>query len=116
MRDGAADAANFVKPHVVLKLKRGWSFHAARTEFVSRDGSRVSVRGELPRGTKIVPMIPSLCSVPEETLSEPERQLARSMQVILPKGHDPSTVRSAIIRWPFVDEAYLPPAIALPER
>jgi len=37
------------------------------------------------------------------------------MQVILPRGHDPSTARGVISGWPFVDEAYLPPAIALPK-
>jgi len=114
MGDDATDASTFVKPHVAFKLKPGWSFDPARREFVSSDGSKVSVRGELPRGSKVVPTIPTLFSAPEETLSEPERQLARSMQVILPKGHDPSTAYRVISRWPWVAEAYLPPAIALP--
>jgi hypothetical protein len=114
MRNHAADASAFVNPHVDFKLKPGWAFDPARRAFVSSDGSKVSVRGELPRGSKIVPTIPSLFYASEEKLSEPERQLARSMQVILPKGHDPSTVRDLISRWPFVLETHLAPAISLP--
>jgi hypothetical protein len=110
----AADASTFVRPHIVFKLKPGWSFNPARREFVSSDHSKVSIRGELPRGSKVVPTIPSLFSAPLETLSEPERQLARSMQVILPKGQDPSAAFRMISRWPWVAEAHLPPAIALP--
>jgi hypothetical protein len=114
MRNHVADASAFVSPHVDFKLKPGWSFDPARREFVSKDGSKFSVRGELPRGSKIVPTIPSLFYASDEKLSEPERQLARSMQVILPKRHNPSTVHGVISGWPFVAEAHLPPAISLP--
>ena len=47
MRPDVADASSFVKPHVDLRLKPGWSFREARDEFVSEGGEAVSIRGSL---------------------------------------------------------------------
>lgn len=114
MRDDVADSSGFVLPSIDVTLKPGWSFDAARRVFVSEDGERVSPSGDLPRGTKIVPLVPSLAASGRKRLSAPEKLLARSMQVILPKGDDAEHARRVIDEWACVERADLPPAIGLP--
>jgi hypothetical protein len=51
MGNDAFDASAFVKLQVVFRLKPGWSFDLTQREFVSRDGSKVSVGcDDLPDG------------------------------------------------------------------
>jgi hypothetical protein len=104
----------FVKPHIVVKLKPGWAFDPSRRVFVSQDGDLVRPQRDLPKGSRIVPMVPELNREPREALSTAEEELSRYFQVILPKGEDASAALAAASHWPSIAEASMPPKVSLP--
>jgi hypothetical protein len=104
----------FVKPHIVVKLKPGWAFDPSRRAFVSQDGELVRPERDLPKGSRIVPMVPDLTRDPRAAVSPAEKELSRYFQVILPKGADASAALAAASRWPSIAEASLPPKVSLP--
>jgi hypothetical protein len=56
----------------VLRLKPGWRFARRRRTLVSPAGQARSLRRLLSRGTRIVPLAPSLAAADPQTLSEDE--------------------------------------------
>jgi hypothetical protein len=102
---------------VEVKLKAGWQFDAARRVFVSDRGETFAPRGELPARSKIIHKTPSLAAaarVGKAKLSDPERNLLRYLQVILPTERSPAEFVQTIRQWPCVENAALPPEISLP--
>ena len=97
---------------ITARLKPGWRYDGKRRRFVStlhEPGGR-EFRDELPRYTRIRPLIPELSSVSPEGLSEDERRLARTIHLFLPRGSDASDVLKHVEEWDFVDEAWLTPS------
>ena len=103
-----------LKPHLVVKLNEGWEFDATRHVFVSTEGREFSPKTALPKGSKIVYTAPTLATAPRNSLSEAQRNLARYVQVILPKGHDAAAYRPVVAKWECVEEVDLAPVISLP--
>ncbi len=103
-----------VRTPVEVKLRPGWSYDTGRRRFVSDAGETFAPRGELPRNTRIVYKVPGLAAVDEAHLSEPERDLRRYLQVILPRGEAPRDYVDAIREWPSVAEASVGPQVSLP--
>ena len=97
-----------------LKLKSGWRFNPSGGQFVSTSGERLSVLDQLPKGSEIVPTVPALAKADPAKLSEAERDLARYVQLILPKGATPQQHLEVIKRWDAVEAVTLPPEISLP--
>jgi hypothetical protein len=108
------DAPSELLRYVSLKLKPGWRFDRGRAQFFSASGQRFSVRDQLPEGSEIVPTAPALADADPQTLSDAERELARYVQLILPKGATPEHYLPIAKRWDAVEEATLPPRISLP--
>jgi hypothetical protein len=97
-----------------LKLKPGWRFDPGSRQFVSASGERFSVLDQLPKGSEIVPTVPALAKADPAKLSAAERDLARYVQLILPKGAAPKQNLRVIKRWDPVEAVTLPPEVSLP--
>ena len=98
----------------MVKLKKAWVFDSVRRIFLSATGNKFSPKADLPGRSRIIYMTPDLAKQPPEALSKEERNLSRYLQVILPKGTNPSDYISIVGRWECVEEVRLPPEISLP--
>ena len=98
-----------------LKLKPGWRFDPAAGQFVSASGERLSVLDQLPKGSEILPTAPALAKADPAKLSAAERNLARYVQLILPKGDMTTETLPIVKEWSAVETVTLPPEISLPE-
>lgn len=87
-----------------------------RRTFKSGSGEKFSPRADLPAGSRIVYKVPNLARADASTLSEPERELRRYMQVILPHGESPAKYLRVVRAWPSVEEAHAGPEVSLPEQ
>lgn len=103
-----------MKPHLVVKLRPGWSYDSKHRLFVTTSGKSFSPRESLPRGTRISYMVPDLAKRALKSLSRDERNLARYLQIIMPKGMDPNDYLDSVGRWDCTEEVSLPPEISLP--
>ena len=103
-----------MKPHLVVKLKSGWSYDAKGRRFVEAGGASLKPSTLLADGARIVYMVPDLITRKQETLSDDERDLARYLHIFVPEGVDPRSYIDAIGRWECVEEVRLPPEISLP--
>jgi hypothetical protein len=103
-----------LRPHLVLKLKKGWAFDARRRQFVSATGKAVTTQQLIPQGAQVVHVTPSLAKADPKSLSAPERELARYVQLILPMGDDAAARVAAVRKWEPVAEVSLPPQARLP--
>jgi hypothetical protein len=97
-----------------LKLKSNWHFDTKRRTFESDAGETFLPRADLPAGSRIVYKVPNLARAHASKLNEHERDLRRSMQVILPRGESPARYLRAIRAWPSVEEADVGPEVSLP--
>jgi hypothetical protein len=103
-----------IKPAVDVTLKPGWRFDPERRVLESKSGERVSLRGRLPRKSRVVHTVARLARSRPAALSPSERTLQRHLQVILPAGESPAAHLDAIRAWPGVADVRLPPSISLP--
>lgn len=103
-----------VSPHLEVRLKPGWRFDRRRRALVSEEHQSVRLRGLLPSGTTITPMVSSLADADPESLSEDERLLARYLQVVLPSGTDPTDLVAALRDLDGLESVSIPPRIGLP--
>jgi hypothetical protein len=99
-----------------LTLKAGWSFDPKTHAFTSSSGDTFSLRGQLPKGARVVHKVGSLSGSDASTLSAAERDLRRYLQVILPRGVSPAAHLPRVRAWPPVEEAHAAPDISLPGR
>jgi hypothetical protein len=79
-----------------------------RRLFISATGERFSVKGQLPKYSRVGYQIPDLAEQPRELLSEDEALLARYMHIRLPKKFDPMEYLAAIEEWECVEEVQPP--------
>ena len=93
-----------VSPHLIVVLKPGWTFLPKRKLFISATGERFSVKGQLPKYSRIRYQIPDLAEQAQESLAEDEALLARYMHIRLPKKFDPLEYLPAIEEWECVEE------------
>lgn len=97
-----------VKPHLIVVLKPGWTFISKSRLFISTTGERFSVKGRLPKYSRIAYQIPDLAEKPRDLLSEDESLLARYMYIRLPKEYDPLDYFPSIEEWECVEEVQPP--------
>src|SRR5688572_18434089 len=101
-----------VLPSLDVRLRAGWQFDRSRRALVPEDGEAVTLRGVLPAGTKVVPVVPGL--VLSSAKSADEDLLARSVQVIFPKGTDAGRYAGALRALDGVESVQRPPVVGLP--
>jgi hypothetical protein len=111
---GPPDLPLGVSTHLDVRLKPGWRFDRRRRSLVPAAGNPVSLRGLLPSGTKIVPMVPSLADAEPKGLSDDEQLLARYLQVVLPSGTNPTDPAAVLRDLDGVELVSTPPRIGLP--
>ena len=100
------------QPQLVGLLKPGWRYDPARGRFTSSRGKELPPEG-LPRGTRVVAMLPALAGAPPDTFTADERRLARYIHVALPAGKDPAEFLSVVRNWPCVADVRQPPEVGL---
>lgn len=105
--------AKIARP-VEVKLKSTWRYNPKRNVFVSETGHEFVPSKALPKNTKIVRKVPGLGRSASQSLSKVERDLARYVQVILPKSASLADYLVDISAWPCVEEAHLAPEVSLP--
>lgn len=97
-----------IRPYLIIKMKPGWSYDAKSRLFLAESGKRVSPRGQLPKYTRIVHMARDLAEKPLDILSKHELDLARYLQIILPRGTEPLDYIGIVRQWKCVEEVQPP--------
>jgi hypothetical protein len=105
-----------IRTPIDLTLRPEWSFDPAARRFISSSGEAFSLRGELPKGTKVVHKVPGVARADVSTLNAHERDLRRYLQVILPHGESPARYLRQVRAWPAVEEAHTAPEVSLPRQ
>jgi hypothetical protein len=103
-----------VKPSLQVLLKEGWRLDARRRSFTSPEGEQRPLRGVLPAGARVVPLAPALAEAEPADLSDPERYLARQVQIIFPQGAQAADYADALRDLDAVEDVRVPPQVALP--
>ena len=103
-----------LKPYLDIKVKSGWHYIEEDNIFLSTNGQKFSPAEELPSGTKIFYMTPSLSQADPETLSPDERNLAHYLQIIFPQGEKAQNHMETVQQWPFIENVRPPQNITLP--
>ena len=103
-----------IRPHLVVKLKRGWRYLESKHLFVSSEKKKFLPHADLPPGTHIVYVVPHLARSHLRRLSKDEQELARYVNVILPKGTSSIDYLNVLKKWMCVDKVQIPPEISLP--
>lgn len=109
-----ATAPEDLAPVVAAVLAPGWRIAAARGVFERAGAGRLDVAAELPKGSRVVYAVPSLAGADPATLGDDERDLARHVQVILPRGADAAAALARVRRWACIERAAVAPRPALP--
>lgn len=100
--------------HLLVKLKTGWRYDASARAFTHTRGGGVPVGADLPRGCRIEYMIPHLADADPSSLGADERDLARYVQVLFPKGTAAAKYVPVVRAWECVEDVELPPDASLP--
>lgn len=101
-------------PHLIVRLKRGWQLDAGAPRFVRARGAAIDLSALLPKGARALPRVPLLATRPAGELSAAEKNLARHVLVLLPKGSDVAAVQRALEKLAAVQQVSRPPDISLP--
>ena len=104
-----------IRVPVELKLKRNYKYDSRKRVFESGSGTSFDPHRDLPKDTSIVYKVPALAAADESKLSQPEKELRRYMQVILPQGVSPQEFVGIVRAWPSVEEASVGPDVSLPD-
>lgn len=109
-----ATAPEDLAPVVAAVLAPGWRIAAARGIFERAGAERLDFAADLPEGSRVVYTVPSLAGADASRLGAAERDLARHVQVILPRGADPAAALARVRRWACIERAAIAPRPALP--
>jgi hypothetical protein len=100
------------RAHLDVTLKTGCRLDRGR--LVSAEGRAVGGAEKLPRGSRIIAVVPRLADVDPARLSPAERDLVRHVKILIPRGADPAAVLARVKRWKCVEHAQVAPEISLP--
>jgi len=114
MGPGGKKAPKGLRPSLDVRLAAAWRYAEAGATFVSSSGAHFSPAADLPKGTRIRYMVPHLAKADRAALSADERNLARHLQVVFPKGTPVESYLAVIEKWPCVDRVERPPEVSLP--
>lgn len=99
-----------IRPHLVLRLRKGWSFQAAARCFSKEDHDPVRPGADLPKYTRILIQAPELARKRTRTAAEDE--LARGIQIVPPKRVPPARLLKRVQAWPCVKKAWVAPEVS----
>jgi hypothetical protein len=103
-----------VKPSLQVHLKEGWSLSPRKRSFVTSGGGEHKLKGILPTGARVIPMVTLLDKVGPDWLSDEQRFLSRIVQVVFPEGTDTAEYADSLRQLDPVEEVRTPPQIGLP--
>jgi hypothetical protein len=104
------------KPHLIIRVKKGWHFDEETYQFVSEQGQRVETKADLPTGTQFKYRVPGLVRKSRDLLSNDEADLLRYFDIMLPPGSTPSDWLVIVKKWTCVEDLQVPPEVGLPNR
>jgi hypothetical protein len=93
------------RAHLVLRLRKGWRYDARARCFRKQGCDPVRPRPDLPRYTRIQLQVPTLAR--KRRLTAAEDALARSLQVVPPRGSRLQTLLARVEAWPCVEKAWV---------
>jgi hypothetical protein len=102
------------RPHLVLRLRKGWSYDPSARCFRKKGCEPVQPGGDLPKYTRIQLQTPALAS--RRSLAPEEDDLARGIQLVPPRGARLQRVLARVTDWPCVEKAWIAAEPALPRR
>jgi hypothetical protein len=104
-----------IRVPVELKLKRNYKYDSRKRVFESGSGTSfdpISDCRKIQASSTRCRLWPRRMS---RELSQPEKELRRYMQVILPQGVAPQDFVDVVRAWPSVEEASVGPDVSLPD-
>ena len=104
------------KPHLIMRVKKGWHFDEETYQFISDQGQCVETKADLPARTRLEYRVPQLVRTGTNLLSKDEADLLRYFNIMLPPGSDPSEYLVIVKKWPCVEDLHLPPEVSLPNK
>lgn len=102
------------KPHLIIRVKKGWHFDEETYQFVSDEGQCVETKTDLPEGTQLEYRVPELARASQDLLSKDEADLRRYFNIMLPPGSNPPEYLVIVKKWSCVEDLQLPPEVSLP--
>jgi len=104
------------KPHLIIRINKGWHFDEKTYQFVSDEGQRVDTKADLPAGTELEYRVPELARTSHDLLSKDEMDLLRYFNIMLPPDSNPSEYLETVKKWSCVEDLQLPPEVSLPNK
>ncbi len=104
------------KPHLIIRLKKGWYFDEESHYFVSDQGQRIEPKADLPAGSRLEYRVPELIQKSPDIQNKAEEDLLRYFNILLPPGSTPSEWLVIVKKWPCVEELQLTPEVSLPNK
>lgn len=114
MGPGGKAAPKDLRPSLDVKLAATWRYAEAKGVFRSASGTEFAPSSDLPKGTRVLYMAPALAKADPATLTADERNLARYVQLVFPKGTNLEPYLRIVRKWPCVETVQRPPAVSLP--
>lgn len=93
----------------MLQLKKGWTWDSRSRRFIKGDQSFLP-GADLPKRTSIRFQVPELAAKQERTPDEDK--LARSLQVVPPRGVAAEQLLNAVQSWPCAEKAWISPTVS----
>lgn len=108
-----AEAAPGARPRLLVRLAKGWQLDPAQGLLGPGRTPAGNRFPSLPGGTEISPLIPAL-SLRGGRRTPAERELASTVQVLLPADADTASWLAVLLDSDAVESAQIAPKIALP--
>ena len=102
------------KPHLIIRIKKGWHFDEETHRFVSDQGQYLETKADLPARTRLEYRVPQLVRTSTNLLSKDEADLLRYINIMLPPGSNPPEYTVIVKKWACVEDLQLPPEVSLP--
>jgi hypothetical protein len=101
--------------HVRVKLAAGWRYDERARAFrnLTSGEMRAELQGVLG-GATVVAVAPDYAKADPKLLSRDEENLARYVQIILPRALSVAEALHQVRGWDFVDSAEAAPSVSLP--
>lgn len=99
------------RAHLVLRLKKGWTYDPGRRCFFNKGGQSHQPGSDLPKYSRIRFQVPAMAKRPNRTSAED--QLARGVLIVPPQGNSLEDLLPLISNWPCVEKVWVSPGVSL---
>ncbi|MEM7248612.1 MAG: hypothetical protein AAF533_24995 [Acidobacteriota bacterium] len=100
-------------PQLIVTLREGWRPHEGG-HLIHESGDEHRPDEHLPLGSLLRPTARHLLETAHEMLSRAERDLARSLRIVLPPGVDPEALAEVVRGWACVEKVQVGPEDVAP--